>query len=345
MDLIQSVADDSGSGRVGGGDASSPHRDASATAEPPPNLAGSALASTNPKPRNTSAFAAAAPVSGKKSPAPGVTPEDDILLPDPPNVTAVVDRKAVEDEVVADQRLPTSLAPQTQEAAPPGIGSAAQEEHAKNPPQLDLIHQAAILSSVFDDDDAGAAAANAAAAADDDVPPQMVFHSTPDAQPVTEPFDIQLLGPATPFEVQQQDIVISEHVAEISPPPDEHAAVAVEGGGGSHLLLTPNGTLVLSMDSNIVLVDDDHDLTLQHVQQVQGEATPDESSAIPIVSSESNEKTILWSSTAAPGDWPPKTGKQQPTRDESLNLYSTVVSRSFKLNLTHYNRFRMLLVL
>ena len=251
-----------------------------------------------------------AAASGKKSPTPELNSEDDIQLPDPPNVAAVIDRTAVEDVLGEERQSPTTSSsppppPPLSSAVSPVIESSAQE---KQQPQLDLIHQAAILSSVFDDDDAGTVAN--AATADDNVPSHLVFPSTSDAQPVTEPFDIQLLGPAAPFEAHQQDIVLSEHVAEITPSHEEEGAVAAGGGGGNQLLLTPNGTLVLSVDSNIVLLDHDQDLTLQQLHQVQGETNPAEPLSMPIVSTESNGKTILWSSTAAPGDWPPKAGKQ-----------------------------------
>ena len=256
---------------------------------------------------STVSAATAAAASGKKSPTPDFNSEDDIQLPDPPNVAAVIDQTAVEDE----RQSPTTSSspppppPPPSSAVSPVIESPAQE---KQQPQLDLIHQAAILSSVFDDDDAGTVAN--AATADDNVPSHLVFPSTSDAQPVTEPFDIQLLGPAAPFEAQQQDIVLSEHVAEITPSHEEEGAVAAGGGGGNQLLLTPNGTLVLSVDSNIVLLDHDQDLTFQQLHQVQGETNPAEPLSMPIVSTESNGKTILWSSTAAPGDWPPKAGKR-----------------------------------
>ena len=256
---------------------------------------------------STVSAATAAAASGKKSPTPEFNSEDDIQLPDPPNVAAVIDQTAVEDE---RQSPPTSSSPPPPPPPPssavsPVIESPAQE---KQQPQLDLIHQAAILSSVFVDDDNDNAGAANAAPADGDAPcPHLVFPSTSDAQAVTEPFDIQLLGPA-PFETQQQDIVLSEHVAEIPPATEEQGAVVDGGGGGGHqLLLTPGGTLVLSVDSSIVLVDHDQEVTLQEpLQHVQGD--PTESLSMPIVSTESNGKTILWSSTAAPGDWPPKAG-------------------------------------
>ena len=315
MDSVKSVADTSGSGsgRGGGGGASTPDDgDVIATAGSPPSVVESTRTSSTAGETNTSptvSAAIAAAIVGKKSPPPEFTAEDDIRLPDPPNVAASVHPTAVEDTLGAhaQRQSPTPSSPPPA-AASPAIESAAQDEREEQPPQLDLIHQAAILSSVFVDDDNDNAGAANAAPADGDAPcPHLVFPSTSDAQAVTEPFDIQLLGPA-PFETQQQDIVLSEHVAEIPPATEEQGAVVDGGGGGGHqLLLTPGGTLVLSVDSSIVLVDHDQEVTLQEpLQHVQGD--PTESLSMPIVSTESNGKTILWSSTAAPGDWPPKAG-------------------------------------
>ena len=299
-----------GGGRGGEGGASTRDCDANATNGSPPIVVESAWISRTADEGNTSTVSAAATAASTrtKSPTPEFTSEDDIRLPDPPNVAAVIDQTAVEDALDAERQSPPPPPPPS--AASPVIESAAQVEREKQP-QLDLIHQAAILSSVFDDDDDAGAANAANAAAPDDVPSHLVFPSTSDAQPVTEPFDIQLLCPAEPFEAQKQDIVLSEHVAEISPAPEGQGAVGGGGEGGTQLLLTPSGTLVLSVDSNIVLLDHDQDVTLQQQLQqvqVQGEAHPAESLSMPIVSTESNGKTILWSSTAAPGDWPPKAG-------------------------------------
>ena len=216
------------------------------------------------------------------------TSEDDIRLPDPPNEVVTPSRTNVEGlEVkasVADcDKTEDKL--QSHQAAMP-TAELAQEQQT---PPLDLVHQAAILSSVFDDDNAAVVSA--------EVPSQVVFPSTSNTQPVTEPFDIQLLGPPHD-QSQQHDIVLSEHSAAVS-----------EGMGGvsSQLFLTPSGTLVLSVDSNIVLLDHDQDYARQQFQGL--EAQSPEALSMPVVSNENNEKTILWSSTAAPGDWPPKAGK------------------------------------
>lgn len=326
MECAKSVADSSGSGSGrgggGGGGATTPNCDVNATAESLPIVVESAWISSTADESNESTVsapgAAAAEANGKISPTPALNSEDDLQLPDPPNVAAVMEQPATEEVPNTGRQSPTSSSsrsppPLQSSAAAAAAASRVMESAAsqeKQPPPLDLIHQAAILSSVFEDDDAAADTnvADAAAASDIHVPSNLVFPSTSDAQPVTEPFDIQLLGQAAPFEAQHQDIVLSEHIAEITPSPEEEGAVTVEGSSGNQLLLTPDGTLVLSFDSNIVLLDHDHELSLQQLQPVQGEANPSESLSMPIVSTEGNGKTILWSSTAAPSDWPPKAG-------------------------------------
>ena len=225
------------------------------------------------------------------------TSEDDIRLPDPPNEVVTpsgnnVEVLAVQAAIAAvGDRDNTEDKLRSQQAAMPSTESAEEQQT----PQLDLVHQAAILSSVFDDDNDTAVAD--AAVADAAVPSQLVFPSTSNTQPVTEPFDIQLLAPP-PDQSQQHDIVLSEHTAAVS-----------EGVGGvsSQLFLTPSGTLVLSVDSNIVLLDHEQDCARQQLQGEEAEST--EALSMPVVSTENNGKTILWSSTAAPGDWPPKAGR------------------------------------
>ncbi len=244
--------------------------------------------------------------------------EDDIRLPDPPKDVV---RISPPNAALIDLTTPAENAPA---GPPPASAAAAPPDHG---PGVDLVHQAAMLSSVFEDDDDHAAAQAGVCPAD--AAPALAVFAPPSAQAITEPFDIQLLHPgAQPNHQQQQqqqeqkqqqhhhefassaaqEIVISEPAADGSV-----AVGTADGTTNGQLLLSPNGTLLLSMDSNLVLLNPQHQEVLAtsppqpHLQPQL--ASTEQDLSMPIVSTACNGKTILWSSTAAPSDWPPRTGR------------------------------------
>jgi hypothetical protein len=243
-----------------------------------------------------------------------VNEEDDIRLPDQPCNTTVAAEVISPTNAALIDLTSSANAAAVQSAASVAPAPPLQPLPQPPPPQMDLIHQAAMLSSVFDDDGGGVVDPEESAAV---FPP-------PSAQAVTEPFDIHMLQGQDGDDDEKQE---TQHLLISEPVQDGHGGTTANG----QLLLASNGAILLSMDSNLLMLNPPTTTTTASQQQEFHEDSPSRSSAdlsMPILSEETSGKTVLWSSTAEPGDWPPRSGRiTMAIVAESNGVYSRISNR------------------